>query len=1202
LGLLALCSLALLGFGRVAAARPVPLLGPQGPQHFGPLEPGEAGVLDRGVVLVDPRDGTLWVEVWDLVIDGAPQALSLARCWEGGAWHWLGNRSLAPEGEFWRVERPGEEALQLQLDETLEDLGWSHPDGHVLRGVETGFELEHADGSADSFDQDGQLQARRDPDGRSWHWTWEGSTLAELSHESLGALSFSETSTGGGALRVARGPAAVEASYEYSEGLLQKVVAANGLRHRYLYDEQGRLRVLMWGDGSRVVVYRDEVGRVTGLDGPGASRWRFGWGERGLERAQDGGGGSWQIKWGEEEIVVTDPSQRSVRTRLEGGKPAGWNDPAGNTTRLLRDQAGRLRAVVGAAGGDWRLEMDARGDLAGLVDPSGGSWSYVRDSRGHLLRIVDPLGRTQSYRRDASGAVREYARGDERLSFSRDQAGLVREIRYANGATTRIERDAAGRVTALLDDSGRKTSFQDHVGRLPASVLGAGGARWQLLFDRLGRVRGLEAPGGSALSWSRDQAGNLTELRRAAGSCQLGRRVDGRVTQVRDALGRVTGWGYDAAGRLTSWRRPDGSRLSLLRDAVGEVTDILFGEASLRLLRDLQGRPLRAMLRAEDSGQLSELVAWEWDAAGRLARSAWRQGALVLRRDLAGRCAAVVLGEREYLLQRDGAGRLAAVASGDERWTVLRDADGLVTGLTASTGGWQLRRDVRGLPEKLGLGQQQEDQGRDLRFQHGVAGELLRVKGPGDASLGIRRDVAGRVLSLRLSGGPMVWVQHDRQGTRLRYEDSGGAVLEEVALERDALERLALRRDDTRERRYRYGPFDNLLTVEEEEGAWSHLPGRLEAPGGVPLASLDPQGRPLAAFALPGQVAWGLGQALSYALDEDGRVIQVEGEAGVILLEHDALGRLCTVDLLRRTDRGRGAEDEAAPQGDEPPGTTSSFQLDYDPFGNLVSVVGPGGSTQLVSALGSIVGLEQGERRAAVLQGPLGTRLLAAAGGWKAYAPDESGGPAWVFAAQGQPSRVRSSPGGLADGDLQGPFGAWGRFSLFAGGPLVGPQDALDPLTGLPTAPPVVRYPWSAEAWPLPEGAVEWPRIDGDSSVSWDPAGWAPEGVWHDPLALLVALGELKAPSRDRWWRSAPTAAPLPWLPGSLTAGEPPFGPGPQDWPLELDAVSAAFLPLAIRPMRAPADLGQAILARDMASLPRALPDLPLPNGLGSTR
>jgi hypothetical protein len=175
---------------------------------------------------------------------------------------------------------------------------------------------------------------------------------------------------------------------------------------------------------------------------------------------------------------------------------------------------------------------------------------------------------------------------------------------------------------------------------------------------------------------------------------------------------------------------------------------------------------------------------------------------------------------------------------------------------------------------------------------------------------------------------------------------------------------------------------------------------------------------------------------------------------------------------------------------------------------------------------------------------------------------------------------------------MPGGLGLQGRLQLFPGGPLVGPEDALDPVSGLPTARPPGWLSWSDPGWPDPTAQVRWPEPDGASEVPWDPARWGTATPWDDPFGLLVALGVLDPVLPGPWWTLEVPAAPLPWLPADLEGRPSSLLPAPDALPIAEENLTARFLHAALRPREAPEveEILRLLLADDLSFLPDTLP------------
>jgi YD repeat-containing protein len=1021
------------------------------------------------------------------------------------------------------------------------------------------------------FDLDGHLLLRSTPAGAALTLAWDQGEPTWIEGPAGRRISFGEAQvTERRRVRVATGPAGMQARYEWDDdGRLTAVTGADGARRRYHYGEDGALQAVLWSDGSSLEVHRDEAGRVTDLQGPGARRWRYEWGDDGLQRAWDDRGLPWRVQRRADEIAVTDPAGRTASLLLGPAGIAGWRDPAGHSTLLSRDEAGRPVLLQTAAQERWSLAWDPAGRIVQVTDPGGGRWRLVRDGGGQSLRIVDPLGRSRLFAFDEAGRVGEISDGLVVRRLIRDAAGLVHQIVEGVGGITRIERDAAGRVGAIVDAAGTRTRLEAFVGTSPGRITDAGGGVWKLAFDLLGRIAGLDAPDGSHSDWTRTPGGLLAAVRRDRAQTHFGRRQDGAITRLIDPLGRVTGWALDATERPRAVFQADGSRLDITRDARGAIRALSMGDRRQEVRRDALGRPIE--VGPGDPEGAPPGLTWHRDPCGRIERVAWPSGALTLTRDTAGLVRTVDLAGEVWALERDLAGRLVRVVHGDRAWKLRRDDSGRVVELQGPEVGVAVEPDPRGLARRV------ETLGLRVGWRRDGAGRPVQIEGPGGVTLGIQRDDSGRPRLLRLPDGLLLKRAQDGDDVRLTLEDGTGALLFATSLGHDALGRPTSGAGDGGARQHRYGPLGELQSIEQAEGAWTVFPDRREGPAGTVTVQTDADGQP-GEVRLDGSTpAWGVGrQTLRWVGAGSGGLAAVEGEGGRAELVHDPIGRLVAVHVL-------------GPSGDAP---LASFSLHWDPFGRPEAIEAPGGSTLLTYHEGALLGMREGARSVLLLDGGLGLQVAADAAGHGLLWSPAGAGFELAWSAPLTRRLDHPSPGGLRDPAMPGGLGLQGRLQLFPGGPLVGPEDALDPLTGLPTAHAPGRLAWSDPGWPDPTTPVRWPEPDGAAQVPWDPARWGTAAPWDDPLGLAVALGALDPVIPGPWWTPGAATAPLPWLPADFEGRPPRLLPPPDALPLAEEPLTARFLQAALIPRAAPEveEILHLLLAEDLARVPAPLP------------
>ncbi len=742
----------------------------------------------------------------------------------------------------------------------------------------------------------------------------------------------------------------------------------------------------------------------------------------------------------------------------------------GGAVTALEWADGRLVGVASAAG---RWSLGWVGDLLKTLSGAG-SWTLAYDDAGTLTGQTDPVGRFTPWA-SVGGAVQQWGSGTARRVLTRSGADVTS---IGDGGRIAVRRDGAGRILGVTDPAGDEWRLSREGGRV-VDVADPGGAHWRLSWDPVGRVVRVAEPQGREVNWERAGA-DLVGVRVDGAGWRIGRDARGRVVTVEDPQGRRWQAQRDAMGRVQALVRPDQGTLRWDRDEAGDVV----GLDELHLVRDAAGRPT-AWSRKGGSG------GWSWTEGG--WSTVHGPGVrLKLARNPAGEVSAVELdGGASWTLDRDASGRVQRV-SGPGAVTITRDSAGRVTLLDGPAGKVRVERDARGLPARV-----QVDTGGVVRtwsWRRDAAGRSMGVEGPGGLRLGVDRDAAGRPLLARFSTGSLARYLWDQSGVGIVLQGADDALTAVSGWSLDALGKVTRLRGESPTLLHR-DPLGELV-VQEGVDVWSRAPDRVEGPGGASV-SWDPQGRAIAGHVPAGAPPlWGVADGdVSWQNDDAGTLTTVTGARGALTLTHDAAGRLV------RWATGR-------------PGTTT--EVVRDALGRLVSV---GGAEAL--------GWES---------------ELAFAGSPRATVPDvgqaRPGGGVLVD-ARGIPvlvaplGLVSVAPSGLPSSSATGEMGAGSRFQPTVGGPLLGLLDAIDPLAGQSTSAPWPS-PGRDPPWEVTPADSPWPEPDASSTPPWDPAAWASEAPWGDPLALLVECGLLPDGGPRAY------AAPgLPWLPASAAAAIP---------------------------------------------------------------
>ncbi|MCP4654219.1 MAG: RHS repeat protein, partial [bacterium] len=163
----------------------------------------------------------------------------------------------------------------------------------------------------------------------------------------------------------------------------------------------------------------------------------------------------------------------------------------------------------------WQVGLALRGFTEGEIGIAGenGNQLFVFDDRGRHLRTVHALT------------------GADILRFRYDADGLLTEIETGDGLITTVQRDAAGRPTAVVAPFGQVLELD----------LGTGGY-----------LETTRNPAGETRSFTYDHLG--------------------RLKTFTDRLGRETTASYDSFGRLLSETDPGGGFKQFSREALGRTT------------------------------------------------------------------------------------------------------------------------------------------------------------------------------------------------------------------------------------------------------------------------------------------------------------------------------------------------------------------------------------------------------------------------------------------------------------------------------------------------------------------------------------------------------------------------------------------------------------------------------------------------------
>ncbi len=566
----------------------------------------------------------------------------------------------------------------------------------VTRGPGTDVELTHSDG---------RLTELRHAGGKAVHVEWEGERIAALEcsdgrtasyryddegdlvqADGAGGARHYEIGDGGRVLSVTDADGVVEVANAYDEqgrvihqlspfgrntlfGYLPGHVTVtsddtDGPTNVFIHDGAGRLVSLLAGDETRVNFQYDAHGNpVAVTDRKGAVTVQE-WDERAnLKRRILPTGVEFTVTHDDADRVldVSVSTGASFRHVYEGDErsPAELIDAEGGSTRL-RVEGGLVREMTDPDGVRLRFGFDDDGQLISATDADGNTARLERNAAGVVTAAISPLGRRTTFVPDAHG--RPLERHDATGAVWRYEyspAGRLTAVTDPKGARQETHYGEQGVATATVDPLGRVTSQRyDVLGNL-TEVVAPDDATWRFAYDELCRLTGTVDPTGATWLREYDAGGNLKATVDPAGTrYEASFDQAGRVTGLDDGI-TSAGFDFDVLGRCLAHTRPDGTAAHAEYDRLGRRTAILDPVGGTSRLHYTPAGRIRKV--TDPSGRET---AFEYDRCGRP----------IARVDAAGRRTLVPLRRRRRAGRDDAAGRRAGAGRLRRRRTDRRVA------------------------------------------------------------------------------------------------------------------------------------------------------------------------------------------------------------------------------------------------------------------------------------------------------------------------------------------------------------------------------------------------------------------------------------------------------------------------------------------------------------------------------------------------
>lgn len=215
-------------------------------------------------------------------------------------------------------------------------------------------------------------------------------------------------------------------------------------------------------------------------------------------------------------------------------------DEEGNDTFFAYDAIGQLTKVTNALGQETLYEHDGEGHITGIVDALGNKTSLSYDANGNLIKEVNPLGAKREYTYTPLGLLESLTdEAGRKVIYDYEPGGRLQTIRYPDKTTESYEYDPKGNVKTYRNRRGYTESYRYNSLDQMVQVESYGEKEERTVtkyeYNRLGKVTAIT-----------DGAGNRTTYQYT---------LTNQLSRVIDALGNKTEYQFDECDRLIEVRQ-----------------------------------------------------------------------------------------------------------------------------------------------------------------------------------------------------------------------------------------------------------------------------------------------------------------------------------------------------------------------------------------------------------------------------------------------------------------------------------------------------------------------------------------------------------------------------------------------------------------------------------------------------------------------
>ncbi|NOT33999.1 MAG: DUF4157 domain-containing protein [Candidatus Eisenbacteria bacterium] len=354
------------------------------------------------------------------------------------------------------------------------------------------------------------------------------------------------------------------------------------VRYRFAYDGGGRLSSIHDMNGDATTVTRSS-GVPTMITGPFGQETDLTLENGFLKTVTNPAGEPFTLTFGTNGLLTKAKDaldrEHTYSFNAEDGRLDSEADPAGGSQALSTVFSGTTREVTRTTG----MARVSKFSVTDLFDGSrqhrvigtNGLLTYQSDSADAKIRrwapsgllMVDSLGREPRF-----GMLRPMPR----LTTEKLPSGIARTSEasrtYSGGFDPPTTHGTVSSSFEINDRTAATTEFNSSTREL--TLTSAEGRTATATVDSAGRPLMVTIPGLEPITFKYDQRGRDSVIAQAGRGVRFSYDASGRLSVLRDTLGRMTTFGYDNADRLTSQTMPGGRSIAFDYDAVGNLTSV----------------------------------------------------------------------------------------------------------------------------------------------------------------------------------------------------------------------------------------------------------------------------------------------------------------------------------------------------------------------------------------------------------------------------------------------------------------------------------------------------------------------------------------------------------------------------------------------------------------------------------------------------